>query len=211
MNLSVSRLTVALLVFGATANAAPQLFGAPPFGADPDVLTQPGRQIVGKERFITFDIANDVYVLDPAAFGITDLQFVNDEVGNLPTGGVNFVVLQTTDNDANPATPFGAGSAATLIANALTDPGPSPGFFIYFNSGLNLPRLVFSTDLSSADADLKVVARMTNLLGQQAALPTFTESNVSLTTVPEPSSLLLLSSAGILLAGYAARRKRARS
>ena len=33
-----------------------------------------------------------------------------------------------------------------------------PGFFIYFNSGLDLPRLVYSTDLSDNTADLKVLA-----------------------------------------------------
>jgi hypothetical protein len=209
MNLSVSRITVAMLVFGAIGNAAPRFFGEPPFTSNPGVIGQPGRQVVGGERFLEFDISNDVYVLDPAAFGVTDLQFVNDLAANLPAADVNFVVLQTTDNDNDPVTPFGAGNAATLIANAIDEPGA--GFFIYFNSGLNLPRLVFSTDLSSADADLQIVARMTNLVGQQAALPTFTEANVSLTAVPEPSSLLLLSSAGILLAGYAARRRRARS
>ena len=47
------------------------------------------------------------------------------------------IVLETFDDDANAATAFAAGNAANLIAARLTTPGP--GFFIYFNSALNLP------------------------------------------------------------------------
>jgi hypothetical protein len=110
---------------------------------------------------------------------------------------VNVVVLETFDDDNNPLTPFGAGNAANLIAARITAPGP--GFFIYFNQGLNLPRLVFSTDLNDNTADLKILARMLNLTGASGrdALETFTASNFTLTTdesstVPEPSTLLLL-------------------
>jgi hypothetical protein len=112
----------------------------------------------------------------------------------LPTGGVNVVVLQSLDNDANPATPFAAGNAANLIAAQITSPGP--GFFIYFNQGLDLPRLVFSTDLDDNTADLKILFRMTNFAGQPGALPTFTASNFAF--VPEPSTLLLITAAGAL-------------
>jgi hypothetical protein len=69
-------------------------------------------------------------------FGVgDDVLFVNDIVDNLPTGGVNVVVLQTFDNDGDPLTPFGAGAAANLSAGQITD--SAPGFFIYFNSGLD--------------------------------------------------------------------------
>jgi hypothetical protein len=120
--------------------------------------------------------------------------FANDIVGNLPTSGINTIVLQTIDNDSNPATAFGAGNAANLIADQITLSGP--GFFVYFNSGLDLPRLVFSTDLSDSTADLKVLARMTNLAGQSDLLPTFTSSNFAM--IPEPSSFLLLTAAGAI-------------
>jgi hypothetical protein len=73
------------------------------------------------------------------------------------------VVLQTYDDDNNPLTPFGARNAADLIANRITTPGP--GFFIYFNQDLNLPRLVYSSGLSDNNADLKILARMLNLFG----------------------------------------------
>jgi hypothetical protein len=67
------------------------------------------------------------------------------------------------DDDNNAGTPFGAGQAANLTADRITTPGA--GFFIYFNQALDLPRLVFSTDLSDSTADLKVLARMLNLNG----------------------------------------------
>jgi PEP-CTERM motif len=134
-------------------------------------------------------------------FGVNEILFANDVVGNLPTSGVNTIVLQTFDNDADPITPFGAGNAANLIAGQITTPGP--GFFIYFNSGLNLPRLVYSTDLDDNQADLKVLFRMTNLLGQPGALATFNESNFEI--IPLPSTLLLFGSG--LLGLWRARKK----
>ena len=42
----------------------------------------------------------------------------------------------------------------------------TPGFFVYFNTGLNLPRLVYSADLSDNTADLAVLARLTNLMAR---------------------------------------------
>jgi hypothetical protein len=189
----------ALLAFSATVNAATFRFQTDPF-AGSTAPTTPGRQVVGNEDFITFDITSDIFSFDPVTFGVgDDVQFANGLVGNLPASGANVIVLQTTDNDNNPVTPFGAGNAADLIAGQVTTSGA--GFFIYFNSGLNLPRLVFSTDLSDNTADLKILARMTNLTGQTSALPTFTQSNFDIEPVPEPSSLLLMSAAGVLWAG----------
>lgn len=193
----------ALMAFGTTARAATFSFVSDPF-AGSDALTTPGRQIVGGEPFILFSIGSDVFVLETEAFGVGDqVLFANDLVDNLPPADVNVIVLQTTDNDGDPGTPFGAGNAANLIASQVTSPGP--GFFVYFNSGLDLPRLVHSTDLSDNTADLKVLARMTNLVGQSAALATFTAANF--TIVPEPSPPLLLAVSGALLAWRHRRRR----
>jgi hypothetical protein len=197
-------IVTALLTLSATASATTFPFNTDPF-AGSNALTTPGRQIVGGESFISFDTATDVFALGSSVFGVGDeVHFANDVVGNLPSGGVNVIVLETLDNDANSATPFGAGNAADLIASQITSPGP--GFFIYFNSGLNLPRLVFSTDLSDNTADLKVLFRMTNLSGQPDALPTFTASNFA--AVPEPSTLMLLAAAGMLGVGRTTLRRR---
>ena len=197
-------IVTALLILSATASATIFPFNTDPF-AGSNALTTPGRQIVGGESFISFDTATDVFALGSSAFGVGDeIHFANDVVGNLPTGGVNVIVLETLDNDADPTTPFGAGNAANLIADQITSSGP--GFFIYFNSGLDLPRLVFSTDLSDNTADLKVLFRMTNLSGQPDALPTFTPSNFAF--VPEPSTLMLLATAGMLGVGRTNLRRR---
>lgn len=194
----------ALLTLSATASATTFSFNTDPF-AGSNALTMPGRQIVGGESFINFDTTTDVFDLGSSVFGTGDeVHFANDVVGNLPTGGVNVIVLETLDNDGNPATPFGAGNAANLIADQITSPGP--GFFIYFNSGLDLPRLVFSTDLNDNTADLKVLFRMTNLSGRPDALPHFTESNFAF--VPEPSTVTLLAAAGVLGVGRTTRWRR---
>ena len=204
-------IAVVLLAFSATANAAIFRFDTDPF-AGSTALTTPGRQVVGGEASITFNIAADLFSLESTVFGVGNtVLFANDLAGNLPTSGVNTIVLRSFDDDSNTATPFGAGNAANLIAGRITSPGP--GFFIYFNQGLDLPRLVYSTDLNDNTADLKILFRMANLTGQggRDAFPTFTASNFQITTVPEPSAVLMITSAGLLCAfRYALRRRRAR-
>ena len=184
------------------------------FATDPFVgstaLTTNGRQLVGNELFTTFNPATDVFAFDAAAFGaygITSLSFASGAIGSLPTTGVNTIVVTPSP------IPFAAGTAATAITAQLTASGA--GFFVYFNSGLDLPRLVFSTDLNDDQADLRVLARLTNLTGQPGrdALATFSARNFALvsTTVPEPSTVLLLA-AGLAATGAwrTAGRRRAR-
>jgi hypothetical protein len=192
----------ALLATSDTARAVTFSFTSNPF-AGTDALTTPGRQIVAGEPSITFNIASDVFSFDPVVFGISGILFANDVAGNLPASGVNTIVLRTFGD------PFVAGTAANLIADQITSPGP--GFFIYFNSNLDLPRLVYSTDLSVNTSDLAVLARITNLSGQSGrdALATFTAANFQVSTnVPEPASnLIYVIAAGALVAArYAFRR-----
>jgi len=195
------RLSVAaaFLVLCSAAGATTFRFDTDPFAGTP-VLNAPGRQIVGGEAFVNFSPATDVFSLESTVFGVgSSVNFVNGLVSNLPAGGVNVVVLETFDNDTNPLTPFGAGNAADLIASRVTTPGP--GFFIYFNQSLDLPRLVYSTDLSSSNADLRILARMLNLFGDEGrnTMPAFTAANFQITTAaPEPSSRLMLIAVGLI-------------
>ena len=202
----------ALLALCPAVHATTFTFKTDPF-AGTNVLNTPGRQLLGGEDFLSFFVASDIFSMDAAAFGVAGpVRFVDSTAANLPTGGVNVVVLQDFDNDANPLTPFGAGNAADLIAGRITEHGA--GFFVYFNQGLNLPRLVFSTDLSSSASDLKVLARMLNLTGQEGrnAIPTFTAANFAIaettSAAPEPSGFLMMIGAGLVGACYALRRVR---
>jgi Ca2+-binding RTX toxin-like protein len=158
-----------------------------------------GRQVIGGEDTITdFNVAEDSFLFDrsPLVFNVAgDVAFFNGLAANLPSEGLNVIVLQDSDNDANPATPFNAGAAANLIASKFTQ--SRAGFFIYFNSDLQLNRLVYSPDLSNPTADLKIIARFTNATGQAAidALPTFRASNFQffgtdpgLAVPPQPGS-----------------------
>jgi MYXO-CTERM domain-containing protein len=190
------------------ANAAAVIFNTAPFAGS---AANPGdgvRTIVGaNERTLpTFDISADTFVFDPVAFGLTGpLQFASGTAAALTGADGNVIVLQSTDNDANPATPFNAGAAANLIASALDD--DRAGFFIYHNSVLGVNRLVFSSNLNSTTSDLAILARMTSLSGAAAiaALPTFSDGNFA---VPEPASWALALGA-LLAAGALCRRKQA--
>jgi Ca2+-binding RTX toxin-like protein len=155
-------------------------FSGDPFdGAD---VSAAGRQVIGNEDFITdFDFSQDKYQLDAADFKVDgDVKFVSLDAnapGAYIPSGANVIVLRNSDDDNNPATAFNAGSAANQIANLVTEDGA--GFFVYFNSGLQLNRLVYSTNLNDPTADLKIVSRQTDLTGQAAidALAKFSASN----------------------------------
>lgn len=200
-----------LAVLSLPSHAATVTFNTDPF-AGTTALTDPGRQIIGNELFIpTFDLAADVFAFDPAVFNVGPaLNFVTDTAANLPTGGANVIVLQTTDNDNDTGTPFLAGTAANLIAAQVTTPGA--GFFIYQNSGLGMRRLVYSTDLDDPTADLKILARLESPTGADsiATLPAFTAANFELVAtdaaIPEPATFALLGLG--LMAGSLYRKAR---
>jgi hypothetical protein len=197
---------VTILGLSAPAGATHFRFDAAPFALS-DALTTDGRQIVPNERFLSFNTAGDVFAFDTNAFGQGGpLVVANGLAANLPTGGANVIVLRDFDNDNNAGTPFVAGTAADLIAARVATPGA--GFFIYFNSVLDVPRLVFSTDLNDNTADLKIIARLTNLTGQAGrdAFPTFSAANFAL--VPEPASGLPIAVLCLpWIAGYRAGRR----
>lgn len=122
----------------------------------------------------------DRFLLDASGLGVTgDLAFVNALAADLPTGDVNVIVLQDSDDDNDPNTVFNARSAARLIGAQIQTPGP--GFFVYFNSGLGVNRLVFSEDLADGEANFSVLAAI-NTISEQAAideLPQFSAANFS--------------------------------
>jgi len=202
----------ALTALCATANSATFRFDTDPFAGSTAPNT-PGRQVVMGEGSINFSPATDIFSLESTVFGVgSSVNFINSVAAGIPASGVNVIVLETFDNDNNPATPFAAGNAADLIASQITTPGP--GFFIYFNQGLDLPRLVFSADLNDNTADLKVLFRMTNLTGQTGrdTLPSFTASNfVITTTVPEPSTFFVMLALSVTALCFVLRQKHART
>ena len=181
-------LLVSALMVSTTAHAAIISFNTDPFAGTN--ASDPGRQIVGAPGTpITFDISSDVFAFSSDVFGVKSLQFINALSANLPATGYNVVVLQD-------GAPLAAPVAADRIAAQLTTSGP--GFFIYFNTGLDLPRLVYSRDLGDNTADIAILARLTNLNGPTgfARLPTFTAANFA---VPEPATVLLMSTAALAL------------
>jgi Ca2+-binding RTX toxin-like protein len=141
------------------------VYNSSQLGSGPDQLSD---WAVNSDRF-RFN-AGDFSVVGP-------LTFINTLAANLPNSGVNVIVLQDTDNDNDPATAFNARSAARLIGNAINQ--PEAGFFIYWNSGLGVNRLVYTPDLSNGEAPLTILNAINTLSGQDAinALPTFRADN----------------------------------
>lgn len=185
-------------------------FDTDPF-AGSTALTTAGRQIVGNELFIPdFDAANDVLSFDPVVFGLNrPLSFASGSAASFLGSAANFLVLQDVDADFNPANGIfnNAGTAANNIA--ASGIGSGPGFFIYFNTALNLNRLVYSTNLASPTADLKVLARFTNQTGVDATQARNAFSARNIAAVPEPSSWMMLV-LGFGVVGFAMRSKASR-
>src|SRR4051812_5590454 len=112
----------AFVALSSTASATTFTLDSDPF-AGSVALTTPGRQIVGGEPSIVFDPSTDVFHLPGDVYGVRPIQFLNGEVSDIPTSGVNTIVFRTFDNDNNVLTPFAAGNAANLIAAQITTPG----------------------------------------------------------------------------------------
>lgn len=155
------------------------IYAGDPFdGVD---VSAPGRSIVGGEDTITdFNPRRDRFVVDGSSFGLGTVSFAlvdGNDLGTPIPPGTNVVVLVNADNDNDPSTPFLAGTAANQIANLATTDGP--GLFLYFNSNLQLNRLVYSANLADAGADLRILNRLTNKVGASAirALSRFSASN----------------------------------
>ena len=200
---------VAAMAFAGPAGAATLTFATDPF-AGSTALTTPGRQVVGGEPSLIFDPTVDTIEIAPDPFGITPpIVAFNGLAGDL-TEGFNLIVVRDADGDpATMGNQMAAGLAANLIAAEVTTPGP--GFFFYFNTGLNLVRFVYSPDLSTSTSDLAVLARFTNLSG-----PTGFQAmsqlgpQVTAVVVPEPQTWALMIG-GFGLAGTALRRRRSRT
>jgi hypothetical protein len=213
MRRAMISLSAAALMLGASlASSAQEVFT---FSGDPfagsDAPATPGRQVVGGEPSITFSIPADVFSFQGGSFAfLANINFANGPIGSIPATGTNVAVLRTFDDDPNVDPPFNAGSAANLLAEQITTPGA--GLFIYFNSGLDLARLVYSSDLSDNTADLKILARMTNLTGiaGQEAMAQFTSQNFAFAgPIPEPETYALMM-AGLAAVGVISRRRKLR-
>lgn len=199
---------IATLLAAQPAHAVDVLFNSNPFAgsvADPNDGIRAvfaGNQI----NVASFNVATDRFVFDPSFFAVGNaLSFSNSLAANLPGSGINVIVIE--DNTTTTGAAFNAGTAANLIAQAVTSDGA--GFFYYNNSGLQVNRLVYSTNLNSATADLSVLARINTPTGLDAvaALPEFTSANFALAPVPEPATYALLM-AGLALVAVRARATR---
>jgi hypothetical protein len=130
-----------------------------------------------------FDVNEDVFSFNPDAFpGVSEeVSFFNGLAQDL-TDGFNVIVLQNADDDNNPATAFNARSAARLISAQIDQ--DVAGFFVYFNSVLNINRLVYSANLNNGEGALDILAAILAPTGSDAvdALPTFTAGNFDISS-----------------------------
>ncbi|MFN7730756.1 MAG: PEP-CTERM sorting domain-containing protein [Pirellula sp.] len=195
-------LSVVLFVLGTTSRceAAVVLFSSDPFAGSTADPNDGVRTIFagGQRSLATFDVEQDIFVFNEKFFDLPpNFSFENGLASAL--SGANIIVLQDAP------TPHNAGLAANAIANAIDIDGA--GLFIYWNSGLQVNRLVYSTNLNSATADLAILARINSPTGSDAinALQTFGDENF--TVVPEPASMAIFGALGGMLGWTRLRRR----
>ncbi len=172
-------------------------------------VSAPGRQVVGNEDTISdFSFANDTYQFNSRDFGIAgDVVFVSLDAnapGAVIPAGANVIVLRNSDNDGNLMTPFNAGTAATQVANIVTTDGA--GFIVYYNSVLDLTRILFSSNLNDPNADVRIISRQSDLTGAGAiaALSSFTAANFDFDRSPVFTSAATATVAENQLAAFTA-------
>lgn len=147
-------------------------------GSDTILFDGASLLVGGPDQLDDFSIADDRIEITSADFGVAgSISFINALAADLPSSGVNFIVLQDSDDDSDTLTDFNARSAARLIGDQITTDGA--GFFVYFNSVLGVNRLVFSENLADGEASLVVLAAFNSSTGNDAiaALSTFSVDN----------------------------------
>lgn len=198
------------LILGASLLAAPLHAAGVTFDVDPlagvaDAVPGDGTRVIfGTDalQLQDFDPTADAFAFDLAALSIDAPLRFEAGLGSDLSGEGNAVVVLNEDDDDDPATPFVAGTAANLVAEATEAAGA--GVFVYFNSALGLNRLVYSRDLSDATADLAILAAVLQPTGDDAVAAlgdygagTFQE----VAPVPLPAALpALLAGLGALVA-----------
>jgi Ca2+-binding RTX toxin-like protein len=138
--------------------------GAPAPPANISALNQP-------DIVQDFTSGEDQFVFDRLTFGLDSLVFQRGQAAQLDAGA-NLIVLQ----DGFQA----AGAAARAIANN-NDVNAREGLFVYFNTNLQLNRLVYSEDLANGGR-ISVLANLDNQRGPtgQAALANFSAADFTL-------------------------------
>ena len=145
------------------------------------------RQIVNGADIATdnvqdFNTANDRFVFDANDLGLSEIRFFNGTQADGSTalshvGDANVIIVGSFANAA-------AAANAIAVASDLDEAGA----FVYFNSTLNINRLVYSENLGADNGagvgagDFSVLAALRNTTGQDAIqlLPSFQSNNFAL-------------------------------
>lgn len=148
-------------------------FDADPFdGQTPKPVAGTHISGVNNPDFITdFQVDEDNFALGRDALGLSKLSFSDGKVADL-SGSANVLVLQDSF-------PNGFVAAQTIADNNELTGGA--GVFIYYNSNLQIDRLVYSADLAHG-GNISVLANLQNVTGSDALalLPSFSAQNFTL-------------------------------
>jgi Ca2+-binding RTX toxin-like protein len=122
------------------------------FLTDPFAGGVAGQNLNRPDVITDYEIGVDQFVFDKQKFGINEIKFINGDVNQI-SGDANVIVLQ------------GAFANAGLAAKAISDNNNltgGKGIFSYYNSTLNISRVVHSTDLANNGA-FSVQGNLNNL------------------------------------------------